>query len=683
MKTLYSYSFCIVFLFLGLNLNLSGNSQDERFQELKDIPRRTVDIPEEPRLWDTDVAVLRDSIAAHDGRAMIGFKAPESGRMVDRNGIREAMTAEQLRAALEMIDGMGLEILKIFRTFGAASVRMDPDDVYKLFNHPMVDYIEIPMIFYLQSARFAGDYSVMSSSNQIIPWGIDMVRAPESWQVTTGMGARIMVIDTGMENHEDLPDRPSSNCFGLYDGCSDTHGHGTHVSGIALALDNDIGVVGIAPGLDENYVFSWAGCNPDTERCDSDNIAAGIDFANSVNVDVINMSLGGDHHQGIADAVAAAWEGGALMVAAAGNLLEYESGGDVIYPAGHTQVIGVSGVKDDGAFANSSPCIHWTGYRWKSNHGPHVDISAPFWALSTVGTDQYEDENQGWCGTSMATPHVSGAAALLRAQNPSWSNQQIVNRLLETANHPTGGTRDDYYGYGILDVAYAVGLEPPPPPLTVTISGPGPVYTSGNYTWTPSASGGTGSYTYTWYRRIEHHTLDCKYETNWSQVGTGPSYSSYVYNGEYDFVVRVNVQSGNQNASAQRKVYPMNNGNIVCPTSGDELLALEMDAFVLPTEYAIHDNYPNPFNPSTTIRYEIPEASRVSLVVYDIMGREVQRLVEGVVEQGYYTATWEGRNKSGSPVASGIYIYRFTALPLSDAGITEGIHYVKTMLFTK
>jgi hypothetical protein len=221
------------------------------------------------------------------------------------------------------------------------------------------------------------------------------------------------------------------------------------------------------------------------------------------------------------------------------------------------------------------------------------------------------------------------------------------------------------------------------PSVAVTISGPGPVYTSGNYTWIASASGGTGSYTYTWYRRIEHHTLDCKYETNWSQVDTGPSYSSYVYNGEYDFVVRVNVQSGNQNASAQRKVYPMNNGNIVCPTSGDELLALEMEAFALPTEFAIHENYPNPFNPSTTIRYEIPEVSRVSLVVYDIMGREVQRLVDGVIEPGYYTATWEGRNKSGSPVASGIYIYRFTALPVSDAGMTEGIHYVKTMLFTK
>jgi hypothetical protein len=140
------------------------------------------------------------------------------------------------------------------------------------------------------------------------------------------------------------------------------------------------------------------------------------------------------------------------------------------------------------------------------------------------------------------------------------------------------------------------------------------------------------------------------------------------------YVTSVN-QYGESSPSNEVGVHGM------APLKEDELITAQTIA--LPMKYAIHDNYPNPFNPSTTIRYELPEASRVSLVVYDIMGREVQRLVDGVIEPGYYTATWEGRNKSGSPVASGIYIYRFTALPLSDAGMREGMHYVKTMLFTK
>jgi subtilisin family serine protease len=96
--------------------------------------------------------------------------------------------------------------------------------------------------------------------------------------------------------------------------------------------------------------------------------------------------------------------------------------------------------------------------------------------LSTVGNDGYEDEHQNWCGTSMAAPHVAGAAALLRGQHPDWSAQQIVDRLVATAHDKGGAGRDNYYGYGILDAAYAVGLAPPPPPppppMTVTISGP-------------------------------------------------------------------------------------------------------------------------------------------------------------------------------------------------------------------
>jgi hypothetical protein len=103
----------------------------------------------------------------------------------------------------------------------------------------------------------------------------------------------------------------------------------------------------------------------------------------------------------------------------------------------------------------------------------------------------------------------------------------------------------------------------------------------------------------------------------------------------------------------------------------------------LPGTFEVYQNYPNPFNPSTTIRYDTPEASRVSLVVYDKMGREVLRLVDDVIEPGYHTAEWGGRNSSGNRVSSGIYIYRFTARPLSVESTAEGLHYVKKMLFTK
>ena len=675
MKKVYVFILCIPFIIGVFSSNLIGNQQNnERFMNLVDIPRLTMDIPEVPRPWDMDVSVLRDSIAAHDGKAMIGLKAPGSDRMVHNNGIREALTAEQFRAALEMIDRMDIEILKIYRTFGAASVRMNPDDVYVLFDHPMVDYIEIPMKFYLDSYLLIIGTSIMSSGSQVIPWGISMVRAPISWHETTGTGSRIMIIDTGMENHIDLPDRPTSNCGGIYDGCSDGPiYHGTHVSGIAMALNNDIGVVGVAPGLANDAVFSWGGCSPYTATCHWDNIAEGIDAANLANIDVINMSFGRSTiHTGISNAVAAAWDGGAVMVASAGNIPPWGQGGSVRYPAGHSEVIGVSGVKDDGTFADTSPCDGW-----KSNHGPHVDISAPFWALSTVGTYDYENENQGWCGTSLAAPHVTGAAALLRAQNPLWSNQQIVDRLLNTANHPTSSTRDYYYGYGIVDVAEALDVSPPTAPfITLDASGMNP-----KLNWnTVSVADSYNIY----YGSIQGApgTVSCSMVSHYWKIGS-TTLTTYTDHSVWIdpnsdilacyYVTSVN-QIGESNPSNKVGVHGM------APLKEAELITAE--TISLPEEFAIFDNYPNPFNPVTTIRYNIPEPSTVSLIIYDITGREVRRLVDGTVEPGYHTAVWDGTGISGTTVSSGVYIYRFTAVPANDSS-HEGITTVRKMVFTK
>jgi hypothetical protein len=81
---------------------------------------------------------------------------------------------------------------------------------------------------------------------------------------------------------------------------------------------------------------------------------------------------------------------------------------------------------------------------------------------------------------------------------------------------------------------------------------------------------------------------------------------------------------------------------------------------LIPDKFALHTNYPNPFNAVSTIRYDLPEASYVSMIVYDILGREVRSLVASYMEPGYHNAQWDGRNQSGSELASGIYIARLT-----------------------
>jgi flagellar hook assembly protein FlgD len=82
---------------------------------------------------------------------------------------------------------------------------------------------------------------------------------------------------------------------------------------------------------------------------------------------------------------------------------------------------------------------------------------------------------------------------------------------------------------------------------------------------------------------------------------------------------------------------------------------------LLPKEYALSQNFPNPFNPTTTIRFALPNDAKVSLKVYDMLGREVRTLIDGNLHVGYQEVMWDGRNNAGIQVASGMYIYRITA----------------------
>ena len=93
-----------------------------------------------------------------------------------------------------------------------------------------------------------------------------------------------------------------------------------------------------------------------------------------------------------------------------------------------------------------------------------------------------------------------------------------------------------------------------------------------------------------------------------------------------------------------------------------EMHALESaEVVLLPQEFVLLQNFPNPFNASTAIGYQLPEASEIRLSVYNLLGQEVRRLVEGEVEAGTHVVLWDGRDENGTPVGSGIYFYRLKA----------------------
>jgi hypothetical protein len=80
-----------------------------------------------------------------------------------------------------------------------------------------------------------------------------------------------------------------------------------------------------------------------------------------------------------------------------------------------------------------------------------------------------------------------------------------------------------------------------------------------------------------------------------------------------------------------------------------------------PKEVSLYPNYPNPFNPTTTIRYELKQPSKVSLKIYNLLGQEVRALVNKQESNGIHSAVWDGKNNRGQTVGSGVYFYRLEA----------------------
>ncbi|HWK89809.1 MAG TPA: S8 family serine peptidase [Longimicrobium sp.] len=501
----------------------------------RDVPEVRIQLPPAARGWDRSPAELAKTLSALAtpastarkgpaavAYAVIAFKEPASARAL-QTGVRARISGRTVAAGLELLRSRGVQVVELLENIGAARVRITPAAAEALARHPLVDFVE-PR----QHAALLG---------QTTPWGITAVRAPQAWLTTTGIGVPVLIIDTGYDaGHPDLRALPIAHCAGEFGGCDDAAPwHGTHVLGILSARDNKEGVVGVGPGINGQMLYMYGACQGSV--CPYDEVVAGLDWGMDLGVKVVNMSLGGSAYDAaMANAVAVAWSRGIVMVAAAGN----NGNSTIVYPAAHPHVVGVSGVGQNLAFA--SGICGGNGY---SSFGGHVDIAAPFEALSTVGNGGYAV----LCGTSMAAPHVAGAAALIRARNPAWTAQRVVNQLLASARPAGAAGWDPYYGYGILDAEKAVGAELSPTfpgAPSVTLSGPFLVNQGQTYTWSASPAGGNGSYTYLWhYRKASGPT--------WTVAGTASSVSLTIFNGEA-FTLRVTVASAGETGEASRQV---------------------------------------------------------------------------------------------------------------------------------
>lgn len=355
-------------------------------------------------------------------------------------------------------------------------------------------YSDNPNVEYAEPSYYGLGCITPNDTNFNLQWGLHNtgqtggssdadIDAPEGWDIEKGeQGVKVAIIDSGIEyTHSDLSSRIWINYGDPINGADDdgngftddyrgwdfvnndndpnddhTNSHGTHCAGIAgAATNNNLGVAGVdwncklmaIKSMKSNNVILWV------------DAAEGLTYAANMGADIISMSWSGTGtSQTLKDAIDYAYGKGCVLVAASGN---YGTSSPYI-PAsyGNTIAVGATDHNDE---------------RWEdSNYGYHIDLVAP-------GVDIYSTKrsnNYGYItGTSMSTPMVAGAAALLKAQDYTYTQNQILAILTMTADDEVGDPSEDtpgfdiYHGHGRLNLyeaMYGAPLKPsiPSGPLT-------------------------------------------------------------------------------------------------------------------------------------------------------------------------------------------------------------------------
>ncbi len=306
--------------------------------------------------------------------------------------------------------------------------------------------------------RYFGEQYALSNSGQVLDDLPDLpqgtagadINATGAWDQTKGdSGVIIAVLDTGVElNHPDIRNKivsPGRDFVGSGTDASDDHWHGTHVAGIAAAeTNNELGIAGVG----WNCTILPAKIIAASGEGDYGALILAIYWAVDQGAKVINLSLGGEaRDEDLLAALKYAYEHNVVVVAAAGN-----EAAPVLYPAAYDQYCL--------AVAATDYSDHRADF---SNKGPEVDVAAP--GVDVLSLYPTWDTPEGFApyvyasGTSMATPHVAGLAALLKSLKPWLTAGEIMNIIRYSADDMNATAfpgRDDELGYGRINAERAL-----------------------------------------------------------------------------------------------------------------------------------------------------------------------------------------------------------------------------------
>ena len=275
-------------------------------------------------------------------------------------------------------------------------------------------------------------------------WALAKIEATDAWKVASGSNVMIAVIDSGVDlDHPEFATRilEGYDFIGDDTEAEDDYGHGTQVAGVAAAAaNNDTGIAGLA----------WDAQILPVKVLDSQghgvssNLTCALYWVADNGADIVNISIiSFGPSFGMQSAVNYATNEGVLIFAAAGNL--FENGNPVTYPAAHDGVTAVGATNRE------------DGHAWFSSAGSFVDIAAPGVSIYSPFPPTH-DEYRSVYGTSLASPHVAGLAALVLSASPGLSPEQVETIIQQSAVDLGDSGRDDKFGHGRIDASAAMFL---------------------------------------------------------------------------------------------------------------------------------------------------------------------------------------------------------------------------------
>lgn len=504
---------------------------------------------------------------------------------------------------------------------------------------------------------------------------INLLNMPDAWNISTGnKNIVIAVIDTGAKiDHVDLKNQlwvntgeiPNNNVDddgnGFVDDVngynfaeknaliSDSNGHGTHVSGIAVAQTNN-GLVTAGMGFNCSLMVLKASRSDENSFRESDLLSA-MTYAINNGADIINMSLGGFGNsplleEKIEEAVAA----GILVVVAAGNR-NVNLDSVAFFPANVAAAITVSASDQNGEFDNTY-----------SNYGSVVDIMAPGTSVVSLGLSTTRSAAV-LTGTSMSAPMVSGALGLLKAFAPNADPTLLIQALKATATDKGLGGVDSQSGAGLINPFRALEYLQDPQLNTSVISG--------DFANTDSII----EYTVFSVNPIVENSIVVTINgTAFTTSDSAITFTSSISGGTLLINLNANnILSSNTNQQINIALSMQDSaGNI----QTDSLSLNRQIQFALygPTGVGTSPIFgPNPFDPAITptyIGFQITKSADIKIEIFTLNLEKVFEYT-GTVGASYNSISWDGKDFSGRIVPNGVYVMILKATSLDGEEITK------------